>query len=264
MDVVPPENSGLAYRRISNMKNVIEKRASRPATGVADAVSLFRSSRPVRVIVTDNRRLCRECLRLLIETFDPSLEVAEANDPGEIAAMLQQDDRISVVLYNLVARGEDGVEFVRGLRSSIPDIPLIVLCDFDEPEVMRGVMASGAKAFLPSTTPSPVMVAVLRLVIAGGTYAPAGMVLGASADGAAADVRADGDRETLIAANFPQLTPRQRSVLTLLSQGYMNRDIAAALGMCENTVKAHVKQVMRKLNAGNRTQAALMADRLVA
>jgi len=53
-------------------------------------------------------------------------------------------------------------------------------------------------------------------------------------------------------------------VLALLSQGYMNRDIARSLGMCENTVKAHVKQVMRKLNASNRTRAALMADRLVA
>ena len=108
--------------------------------------------------------------------------------------------------------------------------------------------------------------AVLRLVIAGGTYAPAGMVLGMSPDGpaAAADKRERGDREALIAAHFPQLTPRQRTVLALLSQGYMNRDIARSLGMCENTVKAHVKQVMRKLNASNRTRAALMADRLVA
>ncbi len=248
------------------MKNVIEKRAAKPVTSGADTVSLFRENRPVRVIVTDNRRLCRECLRLLIETFDPNFEVAEANDPAEISAMLAEDPGFSVVLYNLVVRGEEGVEFVRGLRKSVPDIPLIVLCDFDDPEVMRGVMACGAKAFLPSTTPSPVMVAVLRLVIAGGTYAPAGMVLDMSqgSSATAANKRERGDREALIAAHFPQLTPRQRTVLALLSQGYMNRDIATALGMCENTVKAHVKQVMRKLNASNRTRAALMADRLVA
>ncbi|MDH3228858.1 MAG: response regulator transcription factor [Alphaproteobacteria bacterium] len=246
------------------MKNVIGKGAAKPMARDADAISLFRENRPVRVIVTDERRLCRECLRLLIATFDPSLEVAEANDPAEILTMLNEDPGFSVVLYNLVVRGEEGVEFVRGLRSSVPDIPLIVLCDFDDPEVMRGVMASGAKAFLPSTTPSSVMVAVLRLVIAGGTYAPANMVLGESPGGTATGTRARGDREALIEAHFPQLTPRQRHVLALLSHGYMNRDIAGALGMCENTVKAHVKQVMRKLNASNRTQAALMADRLVA
>lgn len=234
-------------------------------SSTAHAVSLFKEDKPVRIIVTDNRRLCRECLKLLIETFDPNMQVTETNEPGEIAELLREGNDFTVVLYNLVVPGKEGVEFVRGLRNSVPDIPLIVLCDFDDADVMRDVMESGAKAFLPSTTPSPVMVAVLRLVIAGGTYAPPGMVLGAPP--AAAGIRSDrerADREAVIAQHFPSLTPRQRSVLVYLSQGYMNRDIAGALGMCENTVKAHVKQVMRKLEAGNRTQAALMADRLVA
>lgn len=248
------------------MKKVTKTTAAKPSTPAAEAASLFGENRKVRVIVTDNRRLCRECLRLLIETFDPSLEVAEANDPAEIVTMLQADPGFSVVLYNLVVRGDEGVEFVRRLRASVPDIPLIVLCDYDDPEVMRRVMASGARAFLPSTTPSPVMVAVLRLVIAGGTYAPANMVLAAAPRTLAEPVRLRGnsDRHALIDEHFPQLTPRQRDVLALLSQGQMNRNIAEALGMCENTVKAHVKQIMRKLDAGNRTQAALMADRLVA
>jgi len=248
------------------MKKVTKKTAIKPSTPAADAISLFGGDRQVRVIVTDNRRLCRECLRLLIETFDPSLEVAEANDPAQIAAMLQADHGYTVVLYNLVVRGDEGIEFVRSLRASIPDIPLIVLCDYDDPEVMRRVMASGAKAFLPSTTPSPVMVAVLRLVIAGGTYAPPNMVLTASSSAwtESEQRRESTDRHDVIDEHFPQLTPRQRDVLALLSQGQMNRDIAGSLGMCENTVKAHVKQIMRKLNVGNRTQAALMADRLVA
>ncbi len=247
------------------MKKLIAKGQAKPGAQPVDAISLFRENRRVRVIVTDNRRLCRECLRLLIETFDPSLEVAEADEPAVILQMLHEDPGFSVVLYNLVVRGDEGVDFVRGLRDAVPDIPLIVLCDYDDPAVMRSVMESGAKAFLPSTTPSPVMVGVLRLVIAGGTYVPPNMLLeGSPTSSAAADARARGDREALIASHFTELTPRQRDVLVLLSQGYMNRDIASTLGMCENTVKAHVKQVMRKLNASNRTQAALMADRLVA
>jgi DNA-binding NarL/FixJ family response regulator len=248
------------------MKEATDKGATQQLAPAVDTAPVFREDRPVRVIVTDDRRLCRECLRMLIQTFDPNLEVVEADDPDEIAAMLEADPGFTVVLYNLVVRGDKGVEFVRGLRESIPDIPLIVLCDYDDTEVMRGVMASGAKAFLPSTTPSSVMVAVLHLVIVGGTYAPANMVLAVSpkASAQAADQRMHGDRQALIDEHFPLLTPRQRDVLALLSQGYMNRDIAKSLGMCENTVKAHVKQIMRKLNASNRTQAALMADRLVA
>jgi DNA-binding NarL/FixJ family response regulator len=90
--------------------------------------------------------------------------------------------------------------------------------------------------------------------------------MGFAADAAGPENRVgtNARREQVIAENFPILTPRQRHVLALLSQGLTNRDIALSLDMCENTVKAHVKQVMRKLNADNRTQAALMADRLIA
>lgn len=239
--------------------NMTEARAVNLGTALA------KGSKRVRVIVADNRRLCRECLRLLIETFDPDIEVSEATDATEVSTLLAQDPNCSVVLYNLVTPGDEGVSFVESLQDGIPDIPLIVLCDFDDESLMRNIMKGGAKAFLPSTTPSPVMVSVLRLVIAGGAYVPPAMLLDDGA-GSREPVRRNGqtDRETVIAENFPLLTPRQRSVLALLSLGYMNRDIATELGMCENTVKAHVKQVMRKLEVDNRTQAALMADRLVA
>lgn len=221
--------------------------------------------RPVRIVVTDNRRLCRECLRLLIETFDPSLEVLEANDPNETLARLESSDEQTVVLYNLVLPGEEGLAYVEKLHDSIPDIPLIVLCDFDDPGLVAGALNRGAKAFLPSTTPSPVMVAVLHLVIAGGVYAPPGMILSSAAPGPmAGEAAAPAEREATISEFFPDLTPRQGTVLALLSEGKTNKAIADSLGMCENTVKAHVKHIMRKLSVNNRTEAALMADRLVA
>ncbi|MDH5558551.1 MAG: response regulator transcription factor, partial [Alphaproteobacteria bacterium] len=99
----------------------------------------------------------------------------------------------------------------------------------------------------------------------GGTYAPPTLVLDIPSAGRRTKKTAEAKagREEVIAEHFPSLTPRQRHVLGMLSQGMSNRDIAATLNMCENTVKAHVKQVMRKLQADNRTQAALMADRLV-
>lgn len=221
-------------------------------------------TRTVRVIVTDSRRLCRECLRLLIETFDPTLEVVEANDPDEILAELALDDTQTVVLYNLVSPGEEGLAYVQKLHDSIPDIPLIVLCDFDDSGLVAGALNRGAKAFLPSTTPSPVMVAVLHLVIAGGVYAPPGMILASAAAGPMAGEGATPpEREATIGELFPALTPRQGNVLALLSEGKTNKAIAESLGMCENTVKAHVKHIMRKLSVNNRTEAALMADRLV-
>lgn len=223
-------------------------------------------NRSVRVIVADDRRLCRECLKLLIETIDPRLDVVEAVDADQIGPLLEQGAGPSVVLYNLVMADREGVDFVRTLAESIGDFPLVVMCDADDNALMSGVLERGAKAFLPSSMPGPQMVAILHLVIAGGVYAPAVMVMGlsAKADEAAGRAGPSERREQAIAENFPTLTPRQRHVLGLLSQGLTNRDIASSLDMCENTVKAHVKQVMRKLSVDNRTQAALMADRLIA
>lgn len=222
--------------------------------------------RPVRIIVADDRRLCRECIKLLIETIDPRLDVVEAVDVDRIVPQLAKDAGRSVVLYNLVMVDSEGIDFVRTLAESIGDFPLVVMCDADDNALMRGVLERGAKAFLPSSTPGPLLVAILHLVIAGGVYAPPAMIMGLSAKADEATGRAGPatTREQVIAENFPVLTPRQRHVLALLSQGMTNRDIASSLDMCENTVKAHVKQIMRKLSADNRTQAALMADRLVA
>lgn len=219
---------------------------------------------PISIIVADDRRLCRECLRLLIESIDPRLNVLEAYSVDQVGPLVERNSGCGVVLYNLVITDGQGVDFVGTLSKSIGDMPLVVMCDIDDGELMRGVMDRGAKAFLPSTTPGPLLVAILHLVIAGGVYTPPTMQRDFLAGPAGANNRVETvtRREAAIAKNFPTLTPRQRHVLVLLSQGFSNRGIAESLNMCENTVKAHVKQVMRKLQADNRTQAALMADRL--
>lgn len=219
----------------------------------------------VRIIVADDRRLCRECVKLLIETIDPSLDVVEAGSVDRIGPLLKHEAGRSVVLYNLVMVDQEGIDFVETLCRSIGDIPLVVMCDADDSALMRRVLERGAKAFLPSSMPGPLLVAALHLVIAGGVYAPPVMVMGLPSNAGETTGRTGTKerREQVIAENFPALTLRQRHVLAFLSQGLSNRDIASSLDMCENTVKAHVKQVMRKLHAENRTQAALMADRLL-
>lgn len=250
--------------RISGAGEAVSERPDR--NRAKNSLNQAVGDRPVRIIVADDRRLCRECVKLLIETIDPRLEVVEASSVDQIGPLLEQEEGRSVVLYNLAIADREGVEFIETLGKSIGDVPLVVMCDAGDSEVMRGALERGAKAFLPSSTPGPLMIAILHLIIAGGTYIPPDLVTGTLTREQAAGnrARAKERREEIIAEYFPALTPRQRHVLALLSQGLTNRDIAAALDMCENTVKAHVKQVMRKLNVDNRTQAALMADRLTA
>lgn len=220
---------------------------------------------PARIVVVDKRRLCREGLRLLIQSLDSGFDVFEAKNTAGVGEVRGDDDTSIVAVYTLIDRAENGLDGLRQLTEAYPDIQPVVLCDSADRGLAQAVMAAGAKAFLPSTTPSPVLVAVLRLVVAGGLYVPPPVLL----DGATASApQARGAvprkvREAAIRDAFQQLTARQRSVLALLSEGCTNRAVAEVLDMRENTVKAHVKQIMQKLRVDNRTQAALMADRLV-
>jgi DNA-binding NarL/FixJ family response regulator len=113
------------------------------------------------------------------------------------------------------------------------------------------VLRSGARGFLPMSNSLKVLVAALERIRAGGTFVPL-MLSESKGNGAGREVE-QSPRQLL--------TRRQRDVLSLISEGKSNKLIADALGMSESTVKAHVKQIIRRLHVVNRTQAALLATR---
>ncbi len=102
------------------------------------------------------------------------------------------------------------------------------------------------------------LASALRLVLAGGVYVPPSVLYGDPA----AEVGADGTRDFAGAAAFPQLTPRQRQVLELLAQGQSNKRISRGLGMAEGTARIHVTAILKAFGVGNRTEAAIAAERL--
>jgi DNA-binding NarL/FixJ family response regulator len=138
------------------------------------------------------------------------------------------------------------------LMAAAPHIPILVVADCDDTERARMVLRSGARGFLPVSSGLKVLVAALERIRAGGTFVPL-MLNEAKGDGAGREVEPS-PRQLL--------TRRQRDVLSLISEGKSNKLIADALGMSESTVKAHVKQIIRRLNVVNRTQAALLAARV--
>jgi DNA-binding NarL/FixJ family response regulator len=107
---------------------------------------------------------------------------------------------------------------------------------------------AGASAFIPKSAPGQVLINALRVIIAGGTYMPTGVLAALRAEAAPA---------------HGELTLRQRRVLELLSTGLSNKRIARELEISEITVKAHVSAIFRKLGVANRMQAGLEARRLL-
>lgn len=143
------------------------------------------------------------------------------------------------------------------VRERFPGVPLVILSDCINPKHILEALRDGVRGYIPSALEPTMVMQAIRLVLAGGTFIPPG-VLAADADPGGivgASVPAEKDGFVLPC----ELTPRQTEVFTLLRQGKSNKLIAYELGMQESTVKVHVRQIMRKLKAINRTHAVFLA-----
>ncbi|GAA1393704.1 response regulator [Catellatospora coxensis] len=216
------------------------------------------SGAPVRVLLADDQSLFREALAVLLGVRDDIVVVGEAGDGAQAldrAAELRPD----VVLMDLRMPVLDGVAATRRMRVEHPGVRVIVLTTFDDDEDVFAALRAGALGYLLKDVSSA------RLVEA---------VLAAARDEAvlqpsvAAKVVARFARlpaEEPAARPQPLVVPlseRELDVLRLLADGRSNREIAAALFLAEGTVKNHVSGVLVKLDARDRTQAALRARSL--
>jgi DNA-binding NarL/FixJ family response regulator len=134
-----------------------------------------------------------------------------------------------------------------------------VLADRNEVAEVNRALTHSVRGYIPTSVEWEVAVAALMLVSAGGTFVPADALRStASKPGDQPEGERQGRSDGL------DLTPRELSVIDLLREGKPNKVIAAQLDMQENTVKVHVRNILKKLNATNRTHAAFVANRLLA
>lgn len=144
------------------------------------------------------------------------------------------------------------------IHEELADIPIIVLSDATaalEPQTIKTALKCGVRGFISTRTfEMRTVSAAIRFVTAGGVFAPVDLLL--------ADEVKDAPVRDEAAPPAGLLTPRQMTVLTLLQQGKANKIIAYELGMSESTVKVHIRNIMRKMGATNRTQAIYKLQQL--
>jgi DNA-binding NarL/FixJ family response regulator len=212
----------------------------------------------VRVLLVDDQALFREALATLLAVHEGVEVVGEAGDGDEAlrkAAELVPD----VVLMDLRMPVLDGIGATRRLRVEQPDVRVIALTTFDDDEDVFAALRAGAVGYLLKDVSST------RLVEAVQAAARGESVLQPSV--AAKVVARFAQLHDAAAAERPQplvvpLSERELGVLRLLADGRSNREIAAELFLAEGTVKNHVTNVLSKLGARDRTQAALRARAL--
>ncbi len=199
--------------------------------------------------------LSRDCIIGAIHALGSDINIVPFSSICECITYLGND--LDIIVY--YCHDDNSLEHLTGqevttLRQAFSDVPIIVLSDAkmaSQPRMARAVLRSGARGFIPTRTiEMPIVPAAIRYVSEGGTVVPIDILF---LDKAEYDEPQD---QEIITAG---LTSRQMAVLAHLRQGKPNKIIAHDLRMSESTVKVHIRNIMRKMGATNRTQAVYKA-----
>lgn len=209
----------------------------------------------MRVAVADDHPLYREALRLRLERLLEPVEVFEAGTLDELLRM-SAGTPFDLILVDLWMPGLGPGPAIQTLLDACPESPVVLMSGAASAADVKHAVDLGVRGFLPKTMPPKQLDAAISIVASGGTYVPAEILMGAASyptpQGGTADLR------QLIA---DVLTPREQEVLLRLASGLSNKEIGRQLELAEVTVKLHVRQILRKINARNRSEAASIATR---
>jgi len=201
------------------------------------------------ILVADDHPLFRSAVLHALRAALPGVQTVEAASAGAVGEQLQAQPLVERALLDLAMPGARGFSALLHLRGEYPQLPVVIISSNDHPRVIRRAQQFGAAGFIPKSSPAETIGAAVAAVLDGGTWFPA-----LTAERSEDDAR--------LAARLAQLTPQQFRVLLCLADGLLNKQIAHALGLAENTVKVHVGAILKKLDCHSRTQAAVLVKAL--
>ncbi|MDZ4404710.1 response regulator transcription factor [Prosthecobacter sp.] len=198
---------------------------------------------PITLLLIDDHFVVRSGLVASLELEDDLKVVGEA-DRGEDAAKLFAKKKPDIVLMDLQLPGISGIEATAALIREHPTARVLIFSTFARDEEIHAALKAGALGYLQKSSSRDDLLAAIRTVAQGERSLPADI--------------AQRLKDRLAE---PEITPREREILTLITQGNANKEIAATLGIGEDTVKQHVSRILMKLKVNDRAQATAEAIR---
>jgi DNA-binding NarL/FixJ family response regulator len=199
--------------------------------------------RRIRILVVDDHALLRAGLGASIGG-ESDMEIVAAASNGREAVEFFRQHRPDITLMDLKMPVMGGVEAIQAIRGEFPSAKVIVLSTYEGDDDIFRALEAGATSYLLKDTLAEDLVRVIREVFAGGRPLPAPVAQRLA------------DRML-----HPDLTARELDVLRLIARGMRNKEIAAQLGIGEETTQGHVKNILSKLGLHDRTEAVAVAVR---
>jgi DNA-binding NarL/FixJ family response regulator len=212
--------------------------------------------KPGTIIVIEKRVLIRECLaQCFMAAFGGDVVAYPSVEEWRSA---KGPATPSTVVLSTGGSSKDAAAVkaeISLLSQEAGPLLLILLADAEEPSQIVDALERGARGYIATSSSMAIAIEAVRLVRAGGVYVPAESMMAANRSKASAD----GERS----GSGSKFTARQSAVLSSLRKGMSNKVIAHQLDMRESTVKVHIRSIMRKLGAKNRTEVAYLAQNLL-
>ncbi|XDA99021.1 response regulator transcription factor [Sulfitobacter sp. LCG007] len=210
------------------------------------------------LIVDDHPLYCDALTATLQRAFD-RCDVLTATSLSETLAILDGGFEPDLVMLDLKLPDVTGISGFEQLRQRVRGTSILVISSLASHELVRELLDRGAMGFLPKESPASVLREAVQEVIEGRRYVPPAYRSIASGAGQRDEPCAYRSNPQLAA-----LTPQQKRILKLISEGNPNKLIAYELDLAETTVKAHITALLRRLGVTNRTQAAVLVESMTA
>jgi DNA-binding NarL/FixJ family response regulator len=202
-----------------------------------------RNASPIRVLSIDDHPVLRDGIRAIVNC-QPDMTLAGSAGTGKDGAEAFRTLRPDVALLDLQLPDVSGIEVLIGIRTEFPDARVIILTTFQRDAEIDRLLKAGARGYLLKSMPPQQILEAIRQVHAGRKFVP-----GEVAAGLAEHVTED------------DLTDREIEVLRHVADGNCNREIGRKLSIGEETIKTHLKRIMSKLGASDRTHSVIIAAR---
>ena len=208
------------------------------------------------IVFLERRNLVRDCLARALRAMCPNYAISGFATTEEWLASADRHLRPDLVLLggNDTASNAELERQVVAIRQGAEAAPLVLVSDREDATFILDAIKIGARGVIPTSLPMEVAINAIRLVLAGGAFVPAAALMSS---------RDEVERSALGTGAKSMFTQRQTAVIEALRLGKPNKIIAYELSMCESTVKVHVRNIMKRLKASNRTQVAYLYQSLL-